>query len=196
MNSDDAKRIIENTKIRVPGALEDVMKLELYNVVRDFLDGTDAWQEDIPVHVQADRKTYYLSASGEVARLKSLVDSNGLPVRGTMAEPGVLILERAPSKTDTYTATVSILPNGVNSDGFPDMPDWISSKYYMTLVDGLLARMLSHPAKPYANAALAAVHNSRFESGVGVASAHVQHANLASAQAWRFPRGFIAPSRR
>jgi len=187
MINPSADRILKNARIHLPGALDDALKLELYNVAREFCDGSDVWREDVVVKVVADRSRYEIVTSAEPARLLALLDKNGAPVAASMAEPGVLLLRYTPNVSDQYVATVSLLPLQEDSTSLPILPEWISRKYYQDLTDGVIARMMAHPAKPYSNPTLAVYHMRKFRGGIATAKAHAAHTNLYDGQAWRFP---------
>jgi hypothetical protein len=194
MDSKLATRILQNAQIHLPGALDNAIKTEFYNVALEFLDGSDVWREDLKVHVRANKTAYELSPTAEVTRLIEFVDGNGIPVTATMAEPAVVILNNTPSVDDTFVATVAYKVNGVDSAGYPDMPDWITSKYLLDLIDGIVARMMAQPAKPYSNPTMAVYHMRKFRNGIATAKAQASGANLFGGQRWRFPG--IAPARR
>lgn len=192
-------RILDNLLIRLPGSLAGVVQLELFNVMGVFLDRSGVWREDVTFGVKAGVSSYDLSPSaGVIARLEGVMNANGLPVPAVMPVPGTVDLFTTPTQADTLTASVFLTadPDGVSKSGIPDVPDWIYVKYQQGIQDGVLAYMMSQPAKPYSNLNLARVHLARFNSVIAQASSDAQHGNLFRGQAWRFPQGWATRKRR
>lgn len=188
MDSTLSTRLMQNIRIQVPGALDDVMQLEMFNVALDFCDQTDVWRQDLPIKVVANRTSYDLTADAEVTRLILLADENNVPVAATLDVPDTLVLVNTPSAAHTWTATVALKPDSVDSDGYPDIPDWITSKYLLTIIEGVVYRLMSQPSKPYSNSTMAAYHMRKFRDGCATARAQAQKSNLYGGQAWRFPQ--------
>ncbi|HLL28969.1 MAG TPA: hypothetical protein VKT73_15135 [Xanthobacteraceae bacterium] len=181
-------RILDNLRVRLPGALDTALKLELFNVLNEFLKKSNAWQEDILVDVKPGVTDYPIEpADGVINRVMQVVNSAGINVRATFAVPPDLILEVAPVQNDTLTVTVSLTVADTDRDEFPVFPDWMFSNYYDDFIDGALGRMMSQPAKPYSNERLSIYHLRRFHNAVARAKAEIQHGNLYSAQSWRYP---------
>lgn len=198
----DTDRLMNNARVRLPGATDGAIQLELFNVLNEFFQDSDIWQEEIEFAVTSaddpDTTTYYIEAESvaSIHRLLSIVNSDDQTVYGTMQVPGEIILDTQPGQNDTYTATVSLTVNDpVTRDNFPEYPQWILNKYYLGLLDGLLGRMMSQPAKPFTNVQLAAYHTRKFRSTIAQASFDATHKNLANAQAWRFPQSFAVRRR-
>lgn len=184
------ERILSEATIHLPGALDETMKRELYSVAREFLNTTNLWREVIDVPVVTNDNSYVLAPTAEAVRLIELVDGNGLPVQGTMAEPATLILRHTPAAAGTYKATVALVCNAVDGNALPTMPAWIALKYMDVLVDGLLSRMMAHPRKAYSDAQLAVYHGRRYRNAMAIARVEARHQNLYGAQSWQFPKGW------
>lgn len=196
MDTDVADRLMQNIRTNLPGALDTAIQNELYNTVSEFLDGSDVWREDLNFKTKSGTASYELyTAEAEVLRLLSLVNADGVPVQATMMEPATVLLNTTPSQVQTFTATVSYKQNQTDTNGYPEFPDWIALKYELTLLSGVLGRMMTQPAKPYTNPALSTFHLRKFRSGMAKAKAQASHKNLYDGQAWVFP-GTFAPSRR
>lgn len=189
----DLDRLMDNARIHLPGALDSTLKLEMYNVLNDFFQNSNIWQEEIEFEVTTSALEYSIEATSvsSIVRLVSLVDTNNSPVGATMAEPGELILDTAPSQDTVYTATVALtVDSPVARSGFPEFPAWILDKYHTGLLDGLLARMMAQPAKPYSNLPMAATRYRSFRIATAQAGSESVRKNLSNAQAWRFPQNF------
>jgi hypothetical protein len=192
----DTDRLMKDARIRLPGATDDAIRLELFSVLDEFFQDSNVWKEKIEFSVSATddtSTTYYIEPESVASlhRLKCVENSNGFGVAAVMKVPGEVTLMTPPSQDDTYTATVVLTVNDpVARDGYPEFPQWILNRYRMTLLDGLMGRMMSQPAKPFTNLQLGTYHMRRFRSAVAFASTESLRKHVANTQAWRFPRNF------
>jgi hypothetical protein len=191
LQSADLTRLMNNARIHVPGALDDSIKLELFNTLDDFLQRTNIWREDIDFVAAPGRTSYELIGTepGYVVSLLCSVNSAGLPVAATMEIPGTLDLAADPSHREELTATVSytvVDPTG--SDDFPQMPEGILLKYGQWILAGVIGRMMSQPAKPYTNERMGIFNLRKYGVGVAHAISATRHKNVYGGQAWCFPR--------
>lgn len=194
MASADINRIMDNLRVRLPGAIDDTIRLELFNALNEFFQGSNLWQEEIELNITAGTTNYDLSPStnARVVRLMGLRNSNDLPVRGAIdIKTDELELFETPTQATSFYATVALtIKDPVNSEGFPVVPAWIVGIYQPVIIDGTLSRLMSQPAKPYTNNQLAIVHERRFLSAIGLARAEAQRRYSYGAQSWRFPQSF------
>jgi hypothetical protein len=183
-------RLMDNARVSLPSVLDAAIKLELFNVLEEFCKQSLVWREDIPVEVTPASKEYDATPSwGAVTQLISLVNSSGISVGCTMEEPGFILLTNTPSTSEELTATVALtVVDPLKTDGYPEIPDWILTKYYLGLLDGVKGRLMSQPAKPYSNERLGIYHLRRFRDAIANAYADASRKNLHGAQRWRFPR--------
>jgi len=192
-------RMLAEAQIRLPGALDDALKLELFSVLDEFFRTTTLWQESIPIFVDPDHTNYDIDSNEWVARVNELLwvaNKDNIAVDATMPEVGVLTLYNAPSEDQTYTARVALsVADQTDADGYPQVPFWVVAKYRDCIKNGLIASMASQPAKPYYHKEIATLHGSRFRQGMVSAYADMKQQNTFNTQAWRFPQSF-ATSRR
>lgn len=80
-------RIVDTSRIRAPGALDGVLRLELFNTAKEFFDVSEAWQERLPIYVEPYVRDYEIVSGepGYVARLKLLQSLGPANVGGTAA---------------------------------------------------------------------------------------------------------------
>lgn len=194
MANTDITRLMKNLRVQLPGAIDDAIKLEAYNALNDFFQGSNIWREDISVPVVAGETNYDLTPSGPatVVRLMALQDGNSIPVSGTLdLITGELALSLEPSTDSTYTAQVSLTINDpLDREDYPVFPSWVLNLYMNDIISGVLGRMMAQPAKPYSNANLAVVHTRSFMSAVSLARAEANRRFTYGAQRWRFPQSF------
>lgn len=186
-------RLMDLLRVRIPGAIDGNLKVELFDAVDDFLAQTNVWRDEIEIPVTSGVTDYELTPTGlgAIIRLMHVEDANEFIVPATMPEIGTLRLVNEPSEAATYTATVALTSSDpVNSDGFPVIPDWIWDKYSTDIVDGVMARMFAQIAKPYSNERMAVFHYRRFEDAKSRARAEMGRQHTYGAQNWRFPQTF------
>jgi hypothetical protein len=123
------------------------------------------------------------------------------PRRGALVRSGasnaILRIYDLPNVPEVWVSEVALTINDpIDGDGLPFMPAWIADKYFDVLLDGLLSRVMVHPAKPYTNEKGAAFHGRRFMSGIGTARTDVRHGGIYGSQRWRFPQSFATRSQR
>lgn len=195
----DIDRLMRNARVHLPGALDDLLKLELFNVLDGFFKGSNIWQEEITFRTKVGTTDYSIEQTSvaSIVRLLWITNSDDIPVTGTMAEPGEIKLRNEPSQIDTYTATVALtVDDPVTRDGYPEFPMWVLAKYGEGVLEGLLGRMMAQPAKPYTNTQMAVFHLKKFTNTVSQAKYEALHKNLNNGQTWRFPQTFATSQRR
>ena len=206
-NNSSLVRIIDGARVRLTGALDGTIRMELFSVAKEFFQRSNIWREEIPFIVVPGVDSYELNGEhrGLVNRL--------LWVEGARQPPGSGLVHPGPMKfavlprTGGLTAVVKIRDNPSQNElwyahvaltvadptdrlGLPFMPDWIVEKYSSTLTDGVVARLAAYPNKPFSNRALAAYHGREFRNGTNLAKNEAAHGNVFGGQAWSFPQGF------
>ncbi|WP_374309876.1 hypothetical protein [Methylocella sp.] len=207
-------RLVDLARDRLPGALDGMILRELFMTVREFFMRSDAWTHIISFCACPRQHKYKISPAAEegdafvnrllwVEGLRPCSDKTGggLACAATMPQPGApfatIEIRNPPSAPEKWHAHVALtVVDPTDHDGFPRVPDWLFDKHMGALLDGLLARMMTQPAKPYSNAAMAQYHGRRFENGVNLARTETRHGTLASGQRWSFPRSFQVRSQR
>jgi hypothetical protein len=185
-------RLLENVRMHTPGALDDAIKLEIFNALDDFFRQSHCWLQDISVSAVAGDDTYTLTPTADTGTILDLVSLTGeadQPVGATMPTPGELVLDSEPSSNETLTAKVSLtVVEPLDADDLPNIPTWFMKKYGIYLLDGVLGRMFSQPVKPYTNERMAIYHTRKFRGGIAVARSEARPENLYAGQRWRYPR--------
>ena len=188
-----------------PGCSRAVAKRTFLTMCREFFRLTTVWREEIlNLDVVAATGTYALipvDLTSQVSQVLA-VQYRGLPLSplagkppggpssgtptGWYLGPGMNQITLWPTPDQSEVGALSaivalnILPTAT------DLPDIAYVHHYDTLLDGVLGKLFSHPAKPYSNPALAQYHLRRFQSGVGVAAGLAKQGNIKT-QNWVFP---------
>lgn len=201
MANADMNRLMNNARIRLPGALDATIQLELFTVLDEFFQTSNIWTEDLTFNAVPTEATYLedpdaltyeiVPTNGVINRLVGVVDSKGFGQNATMAIPGYVVLTYSPNTADTYTARVALtVTDPTTRDGYPEFPDWILNKYSTGILDGVVGRMMSQLAKPYSSPSVALYHLKKFKQTMSQAKVETQHKNVYGGQSWRFPQTF------
>lgn len=190
----DVNRLIDNLRIQLPGATDAAIKLEIFNALNDFFQGSNVWREDIDVPITSGVTSYELLPSGpaKIVQLMSIFDINKFPVVAQIGLiSGELELSQTPSESSTYTAQVSLtVDDPIDREGYPVFPAWVLNLYMNGIMSGVLSRMMMQAAKPYSNAQLALVHGRTFNSTIASARIEGNRGFTYGSQKWRFPQQF------
>lgn len=194
-------RVIESVRSYVPGATDTVLKHELFNVLDDFLRETTLWRERIRIPLAAGKTEFEFEAqdsNSEITTMVAIENVNGFPVQAYMPSPGIVKLDRARSNAEVAYATVALtVTQRVSSTtGYPEVPDWVVAQHRQVLTDGLIARLLLQPAKPYTNLDLGRYHARLFRTGKSKARLGAVNGGLYGGQAWTYPQNFATGRRR
>jgi len=200
MAAQDITRLMSTARVRLPGATDQALQLELFSVMDEFFKGSNVWQEDITFTVPGNDPagTVYDIVSTAPSLIDKLMwvfqqptDANqrpSVPVAAAMSTPGELTLRTQPSSPVSYIATVALtVLDPTNRDGYVSFPAWVLARYRAVILDGLLGRMMTQPNKPFTNSQLAIYHLRKFVSGISAARVDVTRNNTYRQQAWRFP---------
>ena len=192
-------RLMMEARVRLPGAIDEALKVELFSVFDEFFKGSHIWQESILLSVVTTDRAYEIDSNEWVATVNEFfwaMNSDQIPFNATMETAGVLVFERYPPAPDVYTVRVSLtVADALDGDGYPQVPEWVLIRYRETLKDGLLGKMMSQPAKPYYNEKLGTYHSQRFRNGITNAYADMKGGNTFNGQRWRFPQSFSTSRR-
>ena len=206
MANADMNRLMDHARIRLPGALDAAIQMELFSALREFFTSSNCWYEDIdftalPTDVEyfadPDAFTYDLvPTEGSITRLMFVRDDEGRRISATMPTPGLLVLGYAPDETKTYTARVALtVVDPVTREGYPQFPDWVLQKYGNEILDGVLGRMMSQIAKPYSNPTMALMHLRKFKQTISKAKVEASVGNVYRGQNWLYPQTFASRKR-
>lgn len=190
----EEQRLLNNIRVHAPGALDNVIKLELFNVCDEFFVETNMWAEDVPFTASPGIKEYLFENEGasRVHRLEYVKPaSEDRFVQATLLEGGRVVL-----RDDVNVATAMIarlilsVRDPVDGEDMPQFPTWIMQRYFHLLVEGTVARLMGQPAKPYSNERLSVYHARKFRNMMAVARGDARKVNIYDGQRWRFPRTF------
>lgn len=193
MSAEAFTRLMDSARVRLPSAMEGVLKLELFQVLKEFTQRSNVWQETIGFEVSPEEVDYELTPENDAAINRLIyvtpADTPTVAIPATMSTPGVVRLLRMPSEAQLLSAVVALtVIDPTDEAGFPQFPEGLLEKYFSGILDGVLSRMMSQPAKPYSSEKSAAVHGFRFRQATNLAKREAQAGNTFRVQTWRFPQ--------
>lgn len=199
------QRIIDSARANLPGALEGPMQLELFNVMKEFVQRSNVWTGVIAFEATPQQIEYEIVSENGSAFINRLLwlegkrGSNdghyGSPVPASLLDAGghsaTLRLDYAPGGHETWRAHVAYgLTDPTDKNGYPRLPDSLIDKYQLPILSGLLSRMMAQPAKPYSNPQMAQFHWATFHRGISQAKTELLKGHTFRGQNWRFPGQF------
>jgi hypothetical protein len=203
-------RLYADIKIVLPGPTDAVIQQEVFRTVKDFMDQTNIWLEDVPITGMPDIVSYpfALEGFGTPNRLMIVFDPALSPpndqrwIQGgvSMRVPGIIEIMYAPSEQKAWMATIAknvIDPTDANNYPEIDTEDWwIIDKYRDAFYYGTLARLQAQPTKPYTNPQAAGANYQQYVTQRGKARTDAVKANTYGGQRWMFPQSFATTSRK
>ncbi len=197
----DYDQILNQARVRLMGASDAGIKAELFDTLSEFFNDSRCWMESIRISVVTDITAYDITPDeGQVLGLVGVFNSENAPVPALMPNIGTVILSNLPNVAEAplyYYAIVSKtvqLPTG--KDQLPIGPDWALPKFHITILDGLLGKMMMHADRSYTDEKRSAYYLKRFRTGIAIARVQALRQNTVGAQAWRFPQSFATRTQR
>lgn len=184
-------RIVDNARSRLPGATDKNIYHEAQYVLDDFFKMSTCWRERIEVEVLQNETQYEIESADLPSRVYALLyfdNADRTPYAAVLNDGNVLTLVR-PIDAGTYFANV-VLTVGprINDEDYPRFPQWVADRHADVIADGLCARMMAMPAKPYSSPTHALFYGRKFRAGAAHAKIEVQNQNLVGGQNWLYPQ--------
>lgn len=185
-------RLMDNLRVKLPGAIDPSIKNELWNTVNDACRNGHLWRETVDVPLVEGDNTYYPTPDGAEILHIFQISHPTLDVSNAVFDLGILVLTTLPRAADLeYPAFLNAaLAPSLDAGADPEnlIPADMWSEHFQLWLDGTLARMMAQPAKPYSNPALAAFHLRAYNGALAQARHKVRTGGIPGAQMWRYPR--------
>lgn len=190
-------KTINQAAVILTGASDAQLRVQLFDVLEEFFDGSNCWKEAISFVVIPDTVDYQIKpVTGRILRLDGVYDENNVPQAAVMPVIGTVHFQFPYSQTQSMTAVVVknvTDPLGCNP---PNIPDWVLPAHGQTIVRGLVGSMMLQPGTSYSNQEVGLLHMRRFRDGVAKARVAAMRSNTVGAQAWAYPQNFRTRSQR
>lgn len=207
MPSAQMNRLMDDARVRLPGALDGTIQAELFRAVKEFCTRTNLWTEEFDIEVEPQTQSYlenpdaythqiFPPTGSTASKVMYALDQNTAPVPAQMSVPNYIEFAGSPNETVTWKVTVALtIADPVTRTGEPVAPAWMFERYGETFLDGLLSRMMSQSAKPYTSLPMGAFHHGKFQQGIGRGRIEALRKNRYRAQPWIFPQSFASSGR-
>jgi|SRR6478736_893453 len=187
-------RLMETIRPHLPGAVDQAIRQELFPVCKTFFEESNVWTEDLDFTLPANTvTTEVLPYTGKIVRLISVTKDRAPVYNVTMTdtENGIIQFPYQSTAAGNYVCTVALtVSDPVSRDAFPIVPVDLVSKYWQTLMWGILSNMMAQPKKPYTDVSLASYYANKFNGSSSRAMQAQATGNTYGSQAWRFPQSF------
>ena len=137
-------KLIGQAQVILTGASDAELKVQLFDTLQEFFDGSNCWCEPIKFTVVPDYLEYHLvPLTGRILRLLGVVDQNSIAQQAVMPTIGVVRFLYPYTNVQPMTATV--VKNV--TDPFlchpPHIPDWVLPVHGLGILNGLLGSMMT-----------------------------------------------------
>lgn len=185
------RKIMGQAQVILSGASKAELRVQLYEVLEDFFDNSNCWQEEIKFTVIPETQDYPLyPLSGRILRLYYVIDQNTVPQVAIMPEIGKLHFLYPYTNSQPMTAMVIKTVTDPLCCHPPHIPDWVLPVHGTSILHGLVAHMMLQPGQSYSNSQLANYHMQKYRDGWAHARVAMSKANTVGIQNWAFPQQF------
>jgi hypothetical protein len=185
-------RLFDNLRVALPGATDNAMKMELYNVLDDFCRDAFVWRETIEIPLVEGVDTYLVTPEGtEIVRVYN-IDHATFDVSNATYEFGQVLFDTLPTAADIETpayltaALTPALTQGADPENMLPADMW--TVWHRPILAGTKARMMGQTAKPYSNPQMAILWHTEYVQQKAVAKRYTETGGQPGAQLWGFPR--------
>lgn len=188
--------LFAETLSAIPGSTVAEIKNRLYAVIKEFLDFSNVWYENITVNLVPNQLVYTLIAAevpqGELNRLLVYYNPNDLPDirwadRCEFQPQNTLRIATTPSQAAVRVARMGKWPNTFDAEGMPDLPGWVYVKYWKQFAAGLRRDFALDFGKPWANPAQAVFWGKQFHQYKSQARIDAIKSNVLGQINWSYP---------
>lgn len=185
------RKLLGQSKVSLAGASDAELKVQLFEVLQEFFDGSNCWQESIRFTVIPETLDYPLRPlSGRVLRLSAVLDQHGSPQQAVMPEIGTVRFLYPYTQTQPMTAMVIKTVTDPFACYPPNIPDWILPAHGLGLLYGILGNMMMQPGQSYSNPKLADFYQKKFADSTTHAGVASSKMNTVGVQSWSYPQSF------
>ena len=191
-------KIIGQASVALAGASDVLLRVQLYDTLEEFFDGSNCWMESIKFIAVADTLDYqvYPVEGGRILRLDSVIDQNNVPQAALMPDVGVVRFLYPYTQTQPMTAHVVKTVTDPLKCFPPNIPEWVLPVHGLKILHGLIGNMMLVPGQSYSNPGLANFHLQKFNDGISGAYVASSKANTVGVQSWAFPQQFRVTGQR
>lgn len=184
-------KLIGQAKVSLAGASDVALKVQLFEVLQEFFDGSNCWRETIRFPVIPDTLDYPIKPLyGRILRLLAVLDQYNVPQNAVMPDIGTVQFANPYTQTQPMLAVVIKTVTDPFTCFPPCIPDWVLPVHGLGLKHGLLGSMMLQPGVSYSNPELAKFHLQKFKDAIMHARVAATKMNTVGAQNWMYPQSF------
>ena len=186
------RKLFGKAQVALQGASDIALQVQLFDVLEDFFDNSNCWQEAIPVSVIPNTLIYqiYPLQEGRILRLNGVLDQNNMQQQAIMPVAGTLQFLYPYNSIQTMTAIVVKTVTDPLCCFPPGIPEWLLPAFGRGIYHGLVGAMFLQPGQSYSNPQMANYHTQKFRDAWAHARVSIMKANTVGAQNWAFPQQF------
>ena len=186
-------RFMDNMRVKLPGALDGAIHLELFNTLDDICRTVDLYLTPVDLPLTVGVQSYIVvPPTGAVPITFYAIAHETFDVRLLRASPQDATVT-FPGPVDAETAATPLV---VKMTFAPDpvaaasqwLPEVFWRRAYDPILHGTLYRMMAQPAKPYSNPQIAVAHARASRHGKSRIKRDNTTGPLPGGVSWSFPR--------
>jgi hypothetical protein len=184
-------KLLGQAKVALIGASDVELKVQLFETLQEFFDGSNCWQEAIRLTVIPDTLDYPIkSPCGRILRLNAVLDQYAVPQQALMPSIDTVRFLYPYTQTQPMTALVVKTVTDPFTCFPPNIPVWVLPLHGLGLKHGLIGSMMLQPGTSYSNPEMANFHLQKFKDAISHARVAATKMNTIGAQNWMFPQSF------
>lgn len=185
-------KLLGEARVVLSGASDAELRVQLFDALEEFFDGSNCWQEAINFTVIPETLEYPLNPveGGRIHRLYGVVDQNGFAQAAIMPTIGTVLFQYPFTETQPMSAIVIKTVTDPLCCSPPDIPDWILPVHGRGILHGILGNMMQQSGQSYSNPQLGMFHLQKFRDAIAHARVAMMKRNTVGAQAWAFPQTY------
>jgi hypothetical protein len=185
------RKLMGQMNVVLSGASDDQLRVQLYDTLEEFFDGSNCWLENIVLTVVPDTLEYPVSPlSGRILRLYSVLDQNNVPQSAMMPEIGTIRFTYPYTNSQPMVVTVVKTVTDPMLCFPPNIPDWILPTHGRGIFHGVVGSMMLQPGQSYSNPPAGTFHLQKFRDFTAHARVAMSRMNTVGTQSWAFPQQF------
>ena len=190
-------KVLGQAKVSLSGASDKELEVQLFDVLDEFFDKSNCWQETINFPVVINNLDYPIFPTcGRILRLNGVYDQHNTPQQAVMPTIGIVhFLYPYSSTQQMWASVIKTVTDPLNCFP-PNIPDWVLPAHGRAILAGILGNMMIQPGQSYSNPTLGNFHLRRFLDLIAHARVAALRMNTVGSQAWAFPRQFATSSQR
>jgi hypothetical protein len=191
-------KILGQAAVALTGASDELLKVQLYDTLEEFFDGSNCWVEMIKLVVVPDALDYklYPVEGGRILRLDSVVDQNNSPQQAIMPDIGTVRFLYPVSNSQPMTVIVVKTVTDPLLCFPPNIPEWLLPAHGLGILHGVIGGMMLQQGQAYFNPTLANFHLRKFNDTISKAYVAFSKMNTVGLQPWVFPQQFRVTGQR